>query len=197
LNIWEQPLIACGGNAMLLVVLGFLARSLLQTWLTKDIKRFETDLKRTADYELETLKAKLKAKGDNSIEALKSQLQQIAFEHQVRFSKLHEKRAKVTAELYKRAVAARAVSKRYVAVISAHAKEEQIYTGGFSTVYKTMLDFYEFFEQHRIYFPEQVGHLLTRFLLPLSSQSSAFLCTPSGNRARSTIFRPRFAERPQ
>jgi hypothetical protein len=86
MNAWNEVLIAFGGNAVLLAVLGFLARSLLQTWLTKDIKTFETNLKNTADSELERLKFELKAKGDISIEQLKSRLQQAALEHEVRFS---------------------------------------------------------------------------------------------------------------
>jgi hypothetical protein len=63
MSAWQEILIAFGGNATLLIVLGFLARSLLQTWLTKDIKKFETDLKSTADYELERLRQELKFKG--------------------------------------------------------------------------------------------------------------------------------------
>jgi hypothetical protein len=37
---------------------------------------------------------------DAEIERLKTSLQMTALEHQVRFSKLHEKRAKVIADLY-------------------------------------------------------------------------------------------------
>ena len=40
----EQVFIAFGGNAALLLLLGFLGRSLIQALLAKDIKRFETDL---------------------------------------------------------------------------------------------------------------------------------------------------------
>ena len=86
MNPWREILLALGGNATLLLVLAFLSRSLLQTWLTKDIKKFETDLKGKADSELERLKAELKAEGDVSIEQLKSRLQQAATERGVRFS---------------------------------------------------------------------------------------------------------------
>jgi hypothetical protein len=84
-SIWEQLLFLFGGNAMLLAVLGYLFKSLLSQLLTKDIEKF---------------KSQLKADADVSIERLKSTLQMTALEHQVRFSKLHEKRALVVADLY-------------------------------------------------------------------------------------------------
>lgn len=68
MTIWKEILIAFGSNAVLLVVLGFLARSLLNTWIVKDIKQFESDLK---------------ARADSDVEELKNRLQLIAAEHQV------------------------------------------------------------------------------------------------------------------
>jgi hypothetical protein len=43
-----QNLIALGSNATVLIVLGFLARSLMQSFLAKDIKKFETELQNSA-----------------------------------------------------------------------------------------------------------------------------------------------------
>ena len=71
MELWQSLLVAAGGNATLLLVLGFLGRSLMSTVLAKDLKKF------------------------------KASLQQAGIEHQIRFSKLHEKRATVLAELYK------------------------------------------------------------------------------------------------
>jgi hypothetical protein len=76
-------LVAIGANAAILAVLGFLARSLINSWLAKDLEKF---------------KFELKSASDTAFESLKSDLQRAAFEHQVRFSKLHEKRAEVIAE---------------------------------------------------------------------------------------------------
>ena len=47
-------------------------------------------------------KTRLKSDADIEIERLKNSLQMLAMEHQVRFSKLHEKRAEVIGEVYKR-----------------------------------------------------------------------------------------------
>lgn len=115
MDVWKEILVNLGTNAAMLVVLGFLARSLLNTWLTKDVKRFEADLKASADSELEHLKYELKSKADASIAQLKSHLQQTATEHHVRFSKLHEKRAEVIGEVYARLVDAQREGRRFVA----------------------------------------------------------------------------------
>ena len=67
MSLFQEILIAFGGNATLLVVLGFLARSLIQTLLAKDIKKFEADLQSTASAQLERLRSDLKSQGDSSI----------------------------------------------------------------------------------------------------------------------------------
>jgi hypothetical protein len=161
MSTWQEILIASGGNATLLIVLGFLARSMIQTWLAKDIKKFETDLKSAADYELERLRQELKFKGDASIEHLKSQLQLTAVEHQVRFSNLHEKRAEVIADLYKRLVEAFWDSERFIFQIG-HAQPE--HQEAYLATEKRLLDFYIFVETHQIYLPERICGLLANFI---------------------------------
>lgn len=75
MEIWQSILLAIGGNTVLLAVLAFVAKSLFEKVLTRDTKKFESDLK---------------AKSDAEIERLKNQLQIRSIEHQVRFSRLHE-----------------------------------------------------------------------------------------------------------
>lgn len=85
MEAWQTILLAFGGNAALLAVLGLLGKSMLEKLITRDTKRFE---------------AELKTKSDAVIEQLRSDLQIRSIEHQVRFARLHEKRATVIAELY-------------------------------------------------------------------------------------------------
>ena len=59
---WKALLVAFGGNVTLLFLLGYFGRSLVSQVLAKDIEKFKADL------------------------------QLAAVEHQVRFSKLHERR---------------------------------------------------------------------------------------------------------
>jgi len=71
MGIWQTLLLAFGGNAALLAILGWLAKSFVSGLIAKDLKRFENDLK------LKTI------------------------EHQTKFTGLHEKRANVLASFYK------------------------------------------------------------------------------------------------
>jgi hypothetical protein len=71
MELWQALLVAFGGNAALLLVLGFLGRSIFNHALNRDLEKF------------------------------KGQLQLSAVEHEIRFRRLDEKRAAVVAELYK------------------------------------------------------------------------------------------------
>jgi len=73
---------------------GSLAVSGGAVWLLK------TGLTAWIEKDTEAFKARLKADADTEIERLKNSLQMAATEHQVRFSKMHEKRAKVIEDVY-------------------------------------------------------------------------------------------------
>ena len=140
-SMWEQLLIVFGGNATLLIVLGFLFRSLISQLLTKDIEKFKTQLK---------------ADADKSVEQYKSTLQMTALEHQVRFSKLHEKRGEVLADVYERLVESERLAKQYVF----HKKSDE---AAYLAAVKSVREFHDFVELHRIYLPEKIGILLSDF----------------------------------
>lgn len=82
---WQTILLAFGGNAALLAVLGVLGKSLLEKVLARDTLRIETELKANSAAELEKLRSALAI---------------AAAERHVRFSKLHERRAEAVAETY-------------------------------------------------------------------------------------------------
>ena len=159
MDAWEQVLFAFGGQSMLLVVLGVLSRSLLQTWLTKDVQKFERDLKASADSQLERLRYELKGKGDQSIEQLKSALQIASTERQIRFANLHAKRAEVIAEVYKRAVDVEREGAVYVYKFGQVPENEQ----GEAPAIAALRDFDLYVGQHRIYLSEQMCRLLEEF----------------------------------
>ena len=94
----EQILLMVFGGAGLQLGLAYLAKSLISQWLTKDI---------------ESYKAKVKAAGDLTVEQTKAALAMTALEHQVRYSKLHERRAEVPAELYRLLVEAHNKAHQY------------------------------------------------------------------------------------
>ncbi|MGD1104066.1 MAG: hypothetical protein ABSA59_18615 [Terriglobia bacterium] len=187
MDVWKEILIALGSNATLLVVLGFLARSLLNTWLTKDIKRFETDLKASADSELERLKYELKSKADASIEQLKNHLQLIATEHQVRFSKLHEKRAEVIDQVYARLVEARMEGKRFIAT-DAYITDRLQQKEAWKKTAERMEDVSVYIQKHRIYLPERICELLQKVVDEMSRHvAAAGVYTPLNPQAQEMI----------
>jgi hypothetical protein len=107
------------GVALLLSILAnvlILAGGLL--WLalrTSVAERIKAQIQSEYAEKLETFKAQLKGQADLEIEKLRSQLAITAAERQVRFSRLHEKRAEVIAELYKLLAATHAAVESFVA----------------------------------------------------------------------------------
>ena len=84
MNLWQTVAAAILGNAAILAVLGWLAKALVEKIIARDSKRFEIEIK---------------ARADIAIEELKTQLQLRTLEHQIKFTKLHERRATTIAEL--------------------------------------------------------------------------------------------------
>jgi len=88
--------ISAATNALLLVALGFLIRSLILHLLSKNIESY----KKILEKELESFKIQLQHDKDREIEMLRKDLEMNAFEHETRFSKLHDRRAIIIAEFY-------------------------------------------------------------------------------------------------
>lgn len=82
---WLYLLEKLGTTGIITVALAWLVRSLIRSFLAKD---------------LENYKSNLKAQSDIAIEQLKSLLQIEAHKKSIEFSSLHEKRASMIADLY-------------------------------------------------------------------------------------------------
>ncbi|WGO98143.1 hypothetical protein QFX18_19230 [Saccharophagus degradans] len=124
MEVWQTILIAFGGNAALLGILAWVAKSLVSQLLTKDLEKHKIDLQKTA------------------------------LEHQVVFSRLHDKRAEVVAELYSLLVKAHQKMKEFVSPVG--------YSGGpskhdlFIDSMKASTEFHDFYSKVRIYIPEYI-----------------------------------------
>lgn len=118
----ETVLTAVGGSAILIGAVAWLVRSLMLHLLSKDLETF------------------------------KGQLQLAAFEHQVRFTQLHERRASILAELYSKIVqlhrAATSFVRWYPSADDAD-KEHQL-----KQLWQAADDYRSYFERHRIYFDQ-------------------------------------------
>jgi ribosome-associated translation inhibitor RaiA len=96
---WQSLLTTLGSNALLLGA----AAWVIKTVITEQLKR-DTD----------SFKARIEADANIEIEKLKSSLQIAATEHQVRFSRMHERRAEVIEEAYKKLTDIFREGKRFV-----------------------------------------------------------------------------------
>lgn len=157
METWKTLVLAFGGNAALLAVLGLLAKSLLEKVIARDTKRFETDLK---------------TKSDAAIEHLKSELQLRATEHQVRFSRLHEKRASVIAEL--NGHLAEVLWKAESLLSPMQWVGEPPQDEKHISAMNKLSEFFRFFDKHRIYLPVDLCAALEKLVLQVRSHVIQF-----------------------
>jgi len=91
---------------------------------------------------------------DRALEKFKSNLEKMAFEHQIRFSTLHEKRAQIIAELYGR------LYEFHWAVCAFlrdfHKENENDKTQRVQELDNKSYEFKDYFDKHRIYFTENI-----------------------------------------
>lgn len=157
MNTWQTIILAFGGNAALLAVLGLLAKSFLDKIIVRDTTQFQCDLK---------------AKSDVAIENLKNELQLRAVEHQVRFSRLHEKRAVVIAELYGHLVEALWEAESFLSPMEwagePNKKEKH------QQAMNKLVELYRYFDKHRIYLPPEVCTSLETLVKSVRSQVIKF-----------------------
>lgn len=147
MDAWKSILLALGGNAALLIVLAWLARSFGSQLLAKDLEKF---------------KMSLNSASSEASERLKHELQIVAHEHQVRFSKLHERRAEVITSLYGLLVEAQWAGQSFVSVVEwvGEPPKEQKYAAAMNK----FAEFFREFDKNRIFLPESVCRQLDDFL---------------------------------
>ena len=144
--MWTEVLKFVGGIAVLLAVVAWLIRSLIRHLLSKDIERYKFDLKREADKELALIKAAL------NIEALT---------YQIRFSKLHDRRADIIERLYKKIVALETAAACLKAEF--HMDEDEELKQKADTLIDRYFEVYAFIEDNKIYFSEDLSNNIKDF----------------------------------
>lgn len=132
-------------------VVGWLARSIILHLLSKDVEKFKSSLQIESQLELANLKASLESK---------------AFEHQVRFSRLHERRAEIVGQLFAKIVALNKASSDFVRWFQNAGEIEK--KDRLKNLWKTVDDFSVYFEKHSIYFEREVCEIILSFKDKLS-----------------------------
>jgi len=146
---WQELLTTVSSTGVIVSAVAYLVKEVLIHRLSRESDAFKTHLQSTSDAE---------------IERLKNTLQMTALEHQVRFSKLHERRAEVIAESYKRLVEDVVWAGQNFISTGAFKGNEQEREEEFNKTLTHFRNFTEYIEGHRIYLPENICALLDKFV---------------------------------
>jgi hypothetical protein len=101
------------------------------------------------------------------IEKFKADLHAAAVEHQVRFSKLHQKRVEVLAQLYKLLVEANWQAATFVSPMQWAGDPNK--KTQYATAVKAIAEYFRFFDKHRIWRPARLCDPLEAFAKQLRS----------------------------
>jgi hypothetical protein len=155
-----------GGGAIVLGLSSYLGR----LWADRALEtqrqenaRLNLELSHQLGLGMEQFKAQVRASADAEIERLKSALQAAALEHQIRFSKLHEKRAEVIECVYQQLVQAEKDYGHFV-VVEAHEADLQKQQQARLKIEASMCEVSLYIEKHRIYLAVEVCASLKTFL---------------------------------
>jgi hypothetical protein len=153
MEVWQTILLAIGGNTALLAVLAWLARTLISQSFSRDLERH---------------KAALLSETQSATERVRHDLQLVAQEHQVTFSKLHERRAAVIAEAYGLLVEAYWAGSSFASPIDFSGEPEK--REKYVSAMNAMSEFYRFFDKNRIYLPEPICEAIDSLTKEMRSQ---------------------------
>jgi hypothetical protein len=137
----QEVVTLLGGEAIFLGAAAWLVKALVSYRLTHEADKFRAQLKADADIEVHRLKASL---------------QMIALEHQVRFSKLHERRAEVIGELYRLLLETTWTARRFI-FTDMQSGADDLKAG------QQAYELYRFIDLNILYLPDSVCTLLDNF----------------------------------
>ncbi|MBC7755382.1 MAG: hypothetical protein H7Z20_01830 [Bdellovibrio sp.] len=148
MDLWQTLAAAVLGNAIVLAVLGWLGKSLLEKLIQRDSKQFEIELK---------------AKVDTTLEQFKNELQLRSIEHQIKLSRLHERRATVIAELNALLAEVMWEAESFLSLME-FAGEPSKQEKHQATMNK-LTEFFRYFDKNRIYLPQKLCETTEKIVL--------------------------------
>lgn len=145
-EIWTDLLKILAGYGILVGGLVYLAKIALKQILTRDITEHRSHLEKESAIEIERLRADLKT---------------VALEHEIRFSKLHEKRGEIIEGLHKKLLRAQAAVTFYLSPLgystdppdAERQKQAELAAN----------DFYTYYRENKLYFDLHLCRLLEDF----------------------------------
>jgi hypothetical protein len=136
MELWQTLTAAVLGNTIVLAVLGWLGKSLLEKLIQRDSKRFEIEIK---------------AKADSTIEQLKTELQLRTIEHQIKLSRLHEKRATVIADMNGLLAEVMWEAESFLSPMEFVGEPDK--RQKHEAANKKLVEFFQYFDKNKIYLP--------------------------------------------
>jgi hypothetical protein len=143
--LWNV-LTAISVSTVALAAVAWLIRSIITHFLSKDVEAYKINLQRESDREIERHRAELR---------------KLELEHEVRFSKLHEKVFETIAELYALLTDAHFAMSHYLEPIANDNEPPNKEREGQAV--KAYSKFNEFFKKHEIYFDPNLCEMLEKF----------------------------------
>ena len=151
---WPDIIKTIGTNAVFLAVVGFVAKSLFNQMLSRDVDKFRIELQATNDKEL----AKFR-----------SELEKTVFEHQTRFTKLYDKRAEIIGNIYPLILDAEAKCLNLAPTFLDIPEEKLI-----SQAFEVTRDLRTYFDRNRLYLDAELCSDIDNLLKNLSTSSLKF-----------------------
>jgi hypothetical protein len=154
----EELIKLLGGFAIFAGALAWLIKSIITHFLSKDVEKY---------------KSRLSAEAAREIEQFKNQLQMVALEHEVRFSKLHEKRAEIIADFWGLLYEAD-MSVRTLEVRIKEKHTESVVVAAAKQAHEACKDAFKFYEKNRLYFSKDLSDKIHRILSTMELTAAAY-----------------------
>ena len=150
-SVITTAFLGIGGTAAISWAGAWLMKTSLKEWLARETEAFKIQLQTSAQIELENLK---------------NSLQMAATEHQVKFSRMHEKRAEVIEEVFKRLTLIQQSAERFV--LTSENSPDLQHKDEWNNIRHNLIEYSGYIEQHRIFLPKEVCELLKDHLVHIN-----------------------------
>ncbi len=161
-SFWQELITQLGGFAIFAGALAWLTKSIITHFPSKDVEKYKTQLAYESAREMEEFKA---------------QLQITIKEHDVRFNKLHEKRAEVISELYGLLNAANMslgqfeINYRHK---QSHNLNDRFLEKSAEIVLNDCARAFNFFRKHQIYLSKGLSELIEKCIFAVHNHSLTY-----------------------
>lgn len=145
--MWEDVLKFIGGGSVVIITVAWLIKALINNILSKDVEAYKT---------------KLKAEYDFKIEEFRTELHKTAYEHEIRFSRLHDKRAKIIADFYGLLDEAVGTVERFVHPVELVGDIDR--KQKYEKAMDTMIAMIRYYRKHKIFFSSSLCKIIDNFI---------------------------------